>query len=406
MAEKDINLYAPNSWLEEESKVKQKAVKLPSHLRIYNQTPITDEITQKMLTPKQMFLDVDAKKIATTQYNPKKTPKGYYSELVLEIEEPETIVALYKEKALRNRKYRKDLVTEGKRDFDFFKNSALVCQSTSKLFDFIMIKISETGVFLWDDNEFEEKAPSFFDKALKFSIDEYIDLLGKKDRKTVRETIKLDLEILKRQRFYCTTFTPNKEPQTWTSISLFGGTLEIPARGRYINLKINSDFIRVMRYYKYQTGLFYQFFDIEALRGNENKNPMYYAMFKKLLSHRRINIKREKNQQMKISVKALAEYCKQHLPTYEEVKAHGNKVSQRILEPFERDLKAIENTGSLTYKFVNKDNVEKIPTTYQEWIESDLLITWNYAYPNVKQLQEGIKKNSKKSTKKDTKENQ
>jgi hypothetical protein len=146
MAEKDINLYAPNSWLEEESKAKQKAVKLPSHLRIYNQTPITDEITQKMLTPKQMFLDVDAKKIATTQHNPKRTPKGYYSELVLEIEDPETIAELYKEKARRNRQYRKDLVTEGKREFDFFKNSALVCQSTSKLFDFIMIKISETGV--------------------------------------------------------------------------------------------------------------------------------------------------------------------------------------------------------------------------------------------------------------------
>ena len=161
--------------------------------------------------PKQIGFDDRNQMFATTDLGARKNKKGQYKEMVLTLAEANLIEELYKERDEKDRKHRTDLVQGGKIEIDFFKDSAKRLQSASKFFDFIMMELSKTGVFQWTDEEFEAKAPFFFDKPLEFSLGEYFDLLGKKDRKTMMASTRIDVEILKRISFSFTTNPSSKK---------------------------------------------------------------------------------------------------------------------------------------------------------------------------------------------------
>lgn len=300
------------------------------------QNQISDNITKGLLEPKQLSIFDGS---ATTNLNTKKK-----QEFVLTIEKFEEL-----ENILSNELY----------------NNHKANQSAGKLLDSFLIKMTENG---------------FSSLIASIPLKEYAEMTGKKDLKELRNKTKSDLQVLKRVKF---SYTPNKKTrgnnQDYMNIYLFGGTEGI--KNGNIMFKFNDDFFKIFAEQKN-----FLYIPTEVLQSNEKRNPNTYLLYKKIISHKRMNLGK-KNENI-IKVKTLYEYCVT-LPRYEEVMQASRAVTQRIIEPFERDLDIIEEF-SWCYDTQNP------PTTFDEWINTNVKITWKNELPGTETIIEGRKKQQKK----------
>lgn len=301
------------------------------------QNQISDNITKGLLEPKQLSIFDGS---ATTNLNTKKK-----QEFVLTIEKFEEL-----ENILSNELY----------------NNHKANQSAGKLLDSFLIKMTENG---------------FSSPIASIPLKEYAEMTGKKDLKELRNRTKSDLQVLKRVKF---SYTPKKKTkgnnQDYMNIYLFGGTEGI--KNGNIMFKFNDDFFRIFADQKN-----FLYIPTEVLQSNEKKNPNTYLLYKKIISHKRMNLGK-KNENI-IKVKTLYEYCVT-LPRYEEVmNTTGKQVNQRIIEPFERDLDIIQEF-SWCYDTPNP------PTTFDDWINTNIKITWKNELPGTETIIEGRKKQQKK----------
>ena len=127
---------------------------------------------------------------------------------------------------------------------------------------------------------------------------------------------------------------------------------------------------------------YFLYVPIEILQSNEKKNPNTYLLYKKIVSHKRINVGK-KNENI-IKVKTLYDYCVT-LPRYEDVMASDKHIDQRIIKPFERDLDIIK-------EFSWHYETEEPPTDFTQWINTNIIITWRNQLPDTKTILEGRKK--------------
>ena len=118
--------------------------------------------------------------------------------------------------------------------------------------------------------------------------------------------------------------------------------------------------------------------DVKMFTINPRLNPHSFNIMRKLTEHYDHNAKK-KNEPVRLSVRALLEYCPE-LPTVDAVK--GLHYSQLIRNPFERDLEALEDTyGLIKWQYCKRGGIqftdeEKQPAEYSfnEWL--DLIIEY------------------------------
>jgi hypothetical protein len=120
------------------------------------------------------------------------------------------------------------------------------------------------------------------------------------------------------------------------------------------------------------------YFPQEALRGNIKENPWKYWLARKISEHKRMNI--GKPNEDTISVQTLIDACPNY-PTYEKVMREDRAITRRIIEPFERDLDALNPSISWEYQGLTES-----PRNYREFINANIVIHWS-TYPDTRQIE-------------------
>lgn len=110
-------------------------------------------------------------------------------------------------------------------------------------------------------------------------------------------------------------------------------------------------------------------YPLEILRLNSKRNPNSYDLLRKIAEHKNMNF--HKSNADIISVKMLLKDVS-GFPSYEDIRASG-EIKRRIIEPFEKDMNAIE---SFTWEYCGDT-----PKTYVEFEARKIKITW-IDYPN------------------------
>lgn len=303
--------------------------------RPLRQNQINDNIIKGLLEPKQLSIFDGS---ATTQLDPKKK-----QEFTLTIENFEDL-----EKVLSNELY----------------NSHKANQSAGKLLDSFLIKMTEQG---------------FTSTTATIPLKEYAELTGKKDLKELRARTKADLQVLKRVKFSSTPKRKSKNNQDYIDIYLFGGTEGI-INGNIV-FKFNENFFQIFSQQRH-----FLYIPLEVLQSNERKNPHTYLLYKKIVSHKRMNL--GKKNENTIKVKTLYDYCVT-LPRYEDVMSTDKHIDQRIIQPFERDLDIIKE---FSWHYETKEP----PTNFEEWKNTNIVITWHNTLPDTTTILDGRNKHNKK----------
>lgn len=283
------------------------------------------------------------------------------------------------------------------KQLDIFDNAISINKSRSSTFELTIERYTELEEYLSKELYSEGKANQSAGKLLDsfliamaqegfntstavLPLKEYAELTGRKDMKELRKRTRADMEILKRIKI-------REEPRNKSSRNtgegvntyLFGGTEGIK-NGKII-FKFNEDFFRIFAGQRN-----YLYMPVEALQSNERKNPHTYLLYKKVISHKRINA--GKPRENKIKVKELYDFCVT-LPRYEEVMKTTRQTDKRIIEPFERDLSVI-NEFSWHYE------TEEPPKDFKEWLNTYIIITWNNDQPGIEDVIKGREKQQKR----------
>lgn len=244
-------------------------------------------------------------------------------------------------------------------------DSGKVYQSAGKLLDCFLISLAEEG---------------FNSPMVKLPLKTYAELIHKSDLKEVRKRVKGDIAVLKRLKIQNTPARKTKKNEKdYINVYLFGGVEGI--KNGVIYFKLNEEFFKVFAEQKN-----FLYMPIEALQSNEKKNPHTYLLYRKIISHKRINA--GKPRENTIKVEELYKFCTS-LPRYEEVMNTTKQVTKRIIEPFERDLDII---NEFTWHY--KDGAD--PKDFKEWLDTDIIITWNSQYPSFDTIIEGRVKQQKR----------
>jgi hypothetical protein len=243
--------------------------------------------------------------------------------------------------------------------------------------------VNETAARLLDSLMITATRNGLQNTLVTLPIKEYLDMRGLKDEKEIRRQVKNDIEALERISFEYKGTGKNKG--AWLKVSISGGTVGQIKNGDII-FRFNQDFFES---FKVGAGnrYLYMYFPQEALRGNIKENPWKYWLARKISEHKRMNI--GKPNEDTISVQTLIDACPNY-PTYEKVMREDRAITRRIIEPFERDLDALNPSISWEYQGLTES-----PRNYREFINANIVIHWS-TYPDTRQIEAGKKKRARK----------
>ena len=214
------------------------------------------------------------------------------------------------------------------------------------------------------------------DPLARIPLKEYMELRGLKNEKEARKQIKADMEVLKSVKFEYKG--RGKGRGDWLSLSLYGGRAGI-YKG-VIEFRFTPEFYASIP--KNQ----FMFIPKEYFSTHDKYNPHTAYFIRRIAEHKRMNL--GKLNENIIGVETLVN-SSPTFPKYDETK--GYHFSQLILRPFERDMNAIK---SIKWHYAGEQ-----PTNYNEFITSNVVITWvDYPEDEVKKLTQQ-KKNSVKEKK-------
>lgn len=243
-----------------------------------------------------------------------------------------------------------------------------VNQSAAMLLDSLMITATMNGLQ---------------STLVKLPLREYMNMRSLKDEKETRAQVKRDIDALERVSFeYKGT---GKQRGVWLKIHISGGTVGQIKNGDII-FRFNQDFFDSFKVSE-KSSYLYMYFPREALKGNIRQNPHKYWLARQISTHKRMNLGKP-NEDI-IGVRTLIDACP-NMPTYEDVMALNRNFLQHIIEPFERDMDALNETLSWHY-----NNSEEGPQDYQTFMDATVKIHWRY-YPDTKKLEEARAKWAKK----------
>ena len=267
--------------------------------------------------------------------------------------------------------------------FDFYGNGAIidkdfklfirgyrelvngVNQSAAMLLDSLMIAATENGLQ---------------STLITLPLREYMDIRELKDEKEIRAQVKRDIDALERVSFEYKGLGKNKG--AWLKVSIAGGTVGQIKNGDII-FRFNQDFFDSFRVGTNR--YIFMYFPREALRGNIKQHPHKYWLARKIAEHKRMNL--GKGNEDIISVKTLIDACP-HFPSY------TRRVTERIINPFERDMDELNESLSWHYT-----DIEETPKDYQTFINATVTINWKY-YPDTKKIEDGKAKRARATARK------
>lgn len=196
--------------------------------------------------------------------------------------------------------------------------------STYQLLDAMTIALTETGA----------KAPTVL-----LSLSDFMQARGLKDRKSAREQMIGDLQTI-RSMLLTWEEKQGKKKLTLKEVMLADAWEWADTRKTVIAFTFGNTFFNILKGYPVMP------YPMQLQTFNHKKNPNSYYLLRKATEHKNMNI--GKANENTISVETLLASAP-YIPTYDQV-LHGNKnVTDRIIEPFERDLNACSSTFDWYY---------------------------------------------------------
>lgn len=208
------------------------------------------------------------------------------------------------------------------------------------------------------------------DTLVILPLREYMHMRKLKDEKATREQVKNDMDALERVSFeYKGT---GKQYGKWLKVHISGGTSGQIKNGDII-FRFNEDFFNSFKNFGNEYSFMY--LPYETLQGNIKQHPYTYWLARKISEHKRMNS--GKHNENIIKVKTLIEACPDY-PTYDNVMKGNRNITKRIIEPFERDMDALDE--ALVWQYSVED-----PKSYEEFISATVIIQWKN-YPDIAKL--------------------
>ena len=255
--------------------------------------------------------------------------------------------------------------------------------STYQLLDALTVALTETGA----------KSP-----VVALSLEEYMAKRGLKDKKEARKQATADLETLFNAKISFKEKRRKGQEQDFHDIRIIDSK---GIRKGIINVSFGTSFYNILLGYPIMP------YPAQLWTLNANRNPNSFYLLRKIAEHKNMNV--GKKNEDTIAVKTLLAVAP-NLPSYEEVMATGRQLNQRIIEPFERDMDALEDTLTWTYCHSNNSPLtdEELASLSYETFKSLLIkIDWKQ-YPDqtarlerkAEQIAKAEQGKKKKTTKK------
>ena len=207
-----------------------------------------------------------------------------------------------------------------------FVNRAGFRTSTHQLLDALVLELTQKGA----------KMP-----IVSISLEQYMNQRGLKDQKEARKQVKADLQELFDAKF---SFQEKRKngAQDYHDIRIIDSQ---GIRKGIITVSFGTAFYSILLQYPLMP------YPTQLWKLNNNSNPNSYYLLRRIAEHRNMN-DGKKNADI-IAVKTLLTAAP-FLPTYEEVKNSDRMFRRRIIERFERDLDALEE--SFTWHYCRSNN--------------------------------------------------
>lgn len=206
--------------------------------------------------------------------------------------------------------------------------------STYQLLDAITVALTESGA----------KSPTVI-----IPLEEYMERRKLKDRKEAKNQAKDDIEIL-RQSSITGEEKRGKNTQSYSFVNL-ADSGEVRRNGDIV-FTFGNTFFNMLLSYPIMP------YPAQLWTLNSKKNPNSYYLLRKIAEHKNMNI--GKKNEDTIAVKTLLAIAPT-IPSYDEVMKADRALNRRIIEPFERDMDALEET--LTWEYCHSNNT---PLTDEE----------------------------------------
>lgn len=229
--------------------------------------------------------------------------------------------------------------------------------STYQLLDALTVALTETGA----------KSP-----VVALSLEEYMAKRGLKDKKEARKQATDDLETLFNSKISFKEKRKKGQEQDFHDIRIIDSK---GIRKGVINVSFGTAFYNILLGYPIMP------YPAQLWTLNSKRNPNSFYLLRKIAEHKNMNVGK-KNEDV-IAVKTLLAVAP-NLPSYEEVMATGRQLNQRIIEPFERDMDALEDTITWTYCHSNSTPLtdeELSSMSYETFIALLIKTDWKQ-YPD------------------------
>ena len=195
--------------------------------------------------------------------------------------------------------------------------------STYQLLDAITIVLTESGA----------KNPTVI-----LSVNDYMKRRGLKDRKEARKQLTADLGVLLKTSLSWEE-KRGKSSIPFAGVNVTDSWIWADKRKSSIAYTFGQTFFNVLLGYPVMP------YPAQLQTLNGKKNPYSYCLLRKITEHKNMNIGK-KNENL-ITVKILLTTAS--FPSYDEIMRTDRALARRIIEPFERDMDALEDTLSWNY---------------------------------------------------------
>lgn len=248
--------------------------------------------------------------------------------------------------------------------------------STYQLLDALTVTLTESGA----------KSP-----VVALSLEEYMAKRGLKDKKEARKQATDDLETLFNATISFKEKRKRGQEQDFHDIRIIDSK---GIRKGIINVSFGTTFYNILLGYPIMP------YPAQLWTLNGKRNPNSFYLLRKITEHKNMNVGK-KNEDI-IAVKTLLSVAP-NLPSYEEVMATGRQLNQRIIEPFERDMDALQDTLSWSYCHRNNTpltNAELTSMSYDTFITLLIRTDWKQYPDQTARLARKAERQERKKTSK------
>lgn len=242
-----------------------------------------------------------------------------------------------------------------------FSEIAGLKTSTYQLLDALTVALTERGGS---------------EATVAISLEDYMAIRGLKDKKEARKQVKADLETLYNASLSFKETVVEKGKKVERDFVDFRIIESKGIMKGYIVATFASNFYKHIK-----QNYFVMPYPSQLQRLSGKYNPNSYYFLRKITELKNMNIGTPSEDI--IAVKTLLESSPQ-LPTYEQVMKTDRALARRIIEPFERDMEALEPTISWEYcqsKGLPLEEGSKAVTDYTYFESLYIKVKW-LEYPN------------------------